>query len=24
MSHSDKAVFRLLKSNGTWVIGDVQ
>jgi hypothetical protein len=24
MSHSDKAVFHLLKSNGTWVIGDVQ
>ena len=24
MSHSDKAVFRLLKSNGNWVIGDVQ
>jgi serine/threonine-protein kinase len=24
MSHSDKAVFHLLKSNGAWVIGDVQ
>jgi len=24
MSHSDKAVFHLLKSSGTWVIGDVQ
>jgi hypothetical protein len=24
MSHSDKAVFHLLKSNGGWVIGDVQ
>jgi hypothetical protein len=24
MSHSDKAVFHLLRSNGTWVIGDVQ
>jgi hypothetical protein len=24
MSHSDKAIFHLLKSNGTWVIGDVQ
>jgi hypothetical protein len=24
MSHSDKAVFHLLKSNGAWVIADVQ